>query len=105
MNQTPRLDEAQIAQVVTWFASGMSVDEVHATVLADPDFFDYSRGTIANWQTRFKDRIFDLKRARSVQMEEILFARQATRVDGLSLVLQKELRQYVAAVLDSESGR
>jgi hypothetical protein len=84
MNQRQRLDEYQVQRVVDWFVSGMSVDEVHAEVSADDGFEDYSRGTVANWQTRFKDRILAGKRARAVELSHILMARQEARIDVYS---------------------
>jgi hypothetical protein len=96
--QRPRISAAEEEQMISLFADGHSVAEVHL------QFPTWSQGTIANRRTGWKARIDDLRRARSVQFKDIPGVRKAARVNDFwelrttaKMLIQKHLESCYAA--------
>jgi hypothetical protein len=75
LNARPRMTEAEVEQMIVMRANGMSAVEIAE------QFPQYAAGTVFNKLSKRKAKIDDLRRARSVQFEDIPGVRKQTRVN------------------------
>jgi len=102
MNGRPRISPDQKDRMISMWADGCSVAEVHE------EFPEWSVQGLANRKSDLKDQIEDLRRARSVQLSEIPGARQAARVNDywelrtiFRMLAHKHLESCYATNLES----
>ena len=75
LNARPRMTEAEVEQMIVMRANGMSAAEIAE------QFPQYAAGTVFNKLSKRKAQVDDLRRARSVQFEDIPGVRKQTRVN------------------------
>jgi hypothetical protein len=73
--QRPRMTEAEVEQMIVMRANGMSAKEIAGR------FPQYAEGTVFNKLSSRKAQIDDLRRAKTVQFEDIPGVRKQTRVN------------------------
>ena len=73
--QRPRMTEAEVEQMIVMRANGMSAAEIAE------QFPQYAAGTVFNKLSKRKAQVDDLRRARSVQFEDIPGVRKPSRVN------------------------
>ncbi len=103
LNARPRMTEAEVEQMIVMRANGMSAAEIAER------FPQYATGTVFNKLSKRKAQVDDLRRARSVQFEDIPGVRKQTRVNDFwelrstyKFLIQKHLESCYAA--DPVSG-